>query len=107
MTNDNTAVTAHGEIEYETVTCDSCGNDVLEEDAYHFAIGGYKEKFGGEVRFKERNTTLGWACEYCHETGPIGYPTQSFFAETDTERRIQYVAVATLLLIIFGISLLI
>lgn len=52
------AETAHGRIEYETVKCDSCGNEVLPDDTVDFKIGSRE----------------GVACEHCHEEGPLSFP---------------------------------
>ena len=53
-----TTPTPYGEIEFETVECDSCGDELLEKNAKEFTIGDRE----------------GLACEYCTENGPIDFP---------------------------------
>ena len=37
------AITQHGEIEYETVECDSCGNEMMEGDEISYVLGEIKK----------------------------------------------------------------
>lgn len=53
-----TETTTHGEVEYEVVECDSCGNDVMTDEALDFQIGDREGK----------------ACSHCVEVGPIDFP---------------------------------
>jgi hypothetical protein len=77
------SVTAHGEIQYETVTCSSCGSTVPEEDAKRFVIGdvvgithwGALEK--REYKFDTSNYQEGWACKYCRNDDVIDFPLKS------------------------------
>lgn len=39
MRNTKKAVTVHGEVEYETFRCDSCGDEYMVEDAISIGIG--------------------------------------------------------------------
>jgi hypothetical protein len=67
-----TATTAYGEVEYETVQCESCENEVAKEDALALAVGDiYKKRvwshsnerkyyFNDDSDFYE-----GWLCPYC------------------------------------------
>jgi len=53
-----TAETVHGSIEYQTIECDSCGNETVVDDAKDFQIGDREGK----------------ACEHCYQNGPISFP---------------------------------
>ena len=65
------AITQHGEIEYETVECDSCENDMMEGDEITYVLGeikksdywSHKEEF--ELRFDKNNFYKGSLCPYC------------------------------------------
>lgn len=50
--------TIHGSIEYSVVECDSCGQDVMEDEANEFVIGDRE----------------GYACDVCKDEGPVGFP---------------------------------
>lgn len=87
MTDRNTAKTVHGEIEYETVTCDSCGNEILQSDAKRFVIGDHvrtKSWSGSGDELEFRNYTMGWACEICQNNGPVEFP-ESLFGSVDKD----------------------
>jgi hypothetical protein len=73
----NKAATAHGEVEYETVTCDSCGTEVIESDAMSFQIGTQLDK-----KYSRDVYVTGHACQHCADVGPAAYPEPS---------RLQYV----------------
>ena len=82
------ALTVHGEVDYDTVECSSCGNEVLEDESYGFILydsakvkktrswhdhnewevynGGYKE---------------GHICPFCYDEGPVDYPRTRSFAQ--------------------------
>jgi len=62
MSEKQTAVTAHGEVEYEVVKCDSCGNMVLPENTAEFTIGDRE----------------GVACEHCVDEGPASFPGSTY-----------------------------
>lgn len=57
-TTTQTVETAHGTVEYETVACDSCGQEIHEDDAREFTIGDRE----------------GVACEHCVDEGPAEFP---------------------------------
>lgn len=79
-----TAHTAHGDVDYETVVCASCENEVPKQTSTRFIMGdvvehhnwGYKnvEEYG----FDSSSIAKGWACEYCRESemGVAGFPTK-------------------------------
>lgn len=81
MTETKTAQTVYGDVEYETVECDSCNNEVMKEEAFRFLLFGEEtlrqkiDKYD-RTEYKFENDTLieGWACEHCHENGPISFP---------------------------------
>lgn len=73
-----TAETIHGSVEYETVECSSCGQEIAKEDALVFAIGrGKKERYGG-VKIKAKKQ--GYACDHCADN-PIAFPRAESFIE--------------------------
>jgi len=78
MTQTETVYTAHGEVEYEIVECDSCGDSVRKTNAQRYYIGDVRRtrlKFGHrQVRFDKKTPAKGWACEYCRENGVVGFP---------------------------------
>ncbi len=61
MVESRTATTVHGEVEYDVVECDSCGDEVVVDEALDFKIGDREGK----------------ACAYCYEEGPISFPDPS------------------------------
>lgn len=67
-----TATTAYGEVEYETVQCEGCENEVPKEDALALAVGDlYKRRVWSHSN--ERNYCFrddsdfyeAWLCPYC------------------------------------------
>lgn len=73
-------VTAHGEIEYETVECSSCGNDVMKEKAKGFIVYDQDkvkrthDRLGHyEWEIYDGGYITGWACPYCAEE-PLSFP---------------------------------
>ena len=74
------ATTVHGTVAYETVTCDSCGNEVAKEDAERFVIGEVKSERAtcGAYQIRFTHHREGWACPYCRDD-PAGYPTRFAF----------------------------
>jgi len=65
-----TAVTPHGEVEYETVECDSCGVEIAKSEAYRFVAFSQ----GFDPSYVCECATRGWVCDYCREA-PAGLPT--------------------------------
>lgn len=57
--------TVYGNVEVETVECDSCGNEILKEEANTFEIGDGADAWSG------------WACDLCVSEGPIEFPNNS------------------------------
>lgn len=81
MTETKTAQTVYGDVEYETVECDSCNNEVMKEEAFRFLLFGEEtlrhkvDKYDRLIyTFEEDSLTKGWACKHCHENGPISFP---------------------------------
>lgn len=80
MSETRTATTPHGEVEYEVVTCDSCGNDVAKEDAKDFFIGDVDEitDYHGQEKVYFDTLEQGKACPICADDeavdGPISFP---------------------------------
>jgi len=81
MPKTETAMTQHGEVEYEVVECASCGNDVSKEDAQDFLIGDITSTGGyhSSNKYTVECATTGYACPVCADSdsdvGPIGFPT--------------------------------
>ena len=77
------SVTAHGEVEYETVVCDSCETTIPKEHAKRFVIGDVVEIHHRGALGKRQygfNTSAcqeGWACEYCRNAGVVDFPLKS------------------------------
>jgi len=72
MSQTESITTEHGRIEYETVDCDSCGAEVAKKDAYRYIMyerGADPEYVGGGNK-----RAIGWACEYCFDSGPLDVP---------------------------------
>lgn len=79
MTDVETIQTPYGEVEFQTVECDSCGESIRKENAQRFLIGDIhrtRTKFNRRVVHfkKDCNPVVGWCCEYCRDAGPIDYP---------------------------------
>lgn len=72
-----TATTAHGEVEYETVECDSCNNEVAQEKARDFVIGDIKASKSwthrSHARFEiyDEGRYRGTLCPYCSDMNHI------------------------------------
>ena len=83
MSDQKQATTAHGTVEYETVTCSSCDVDVVRADAKRFVIGEMKKSrnrsYKGiqEFHFDSREYATGWACPHCQDTTVVGFPPSS------------------------------
>lgn len=71
-----TTPTVHGDVEYETVECDSCGNELAKESADRLIVGDVdrirtSDYRPDEIRFN--SYTLGWVCPYCN-SDPASFP---------------------------------
>ena len=79
-TKTETVATQFGNVEVETVDCDSCGATIKKENAKKFVIGDFDETVNTKstsrvsYRFEEGTANDGWACEYCRDEGPASYP---------------------------------
>lgn len=62
-TTSEQTTTAHGEVTYETVECDSCGQSVKKDDAYVVLIGD-RTKSPWHIEGKRAELH---ACEHCVE----------------------------------------
>jgi len=75
-----TATTTHGTVEYETVECDSCENEVAKADAERFIIvhemRGTRD-WGDHTKYNVNDGTTGWICPYCSDNGPMSTPDRS------------------------------
>lgn len=75
------AQTAHGEVEYETVTCDSCESEVMKSEAFRFVTFA-QDEIRKEMSWHDHHEwevydggyRAGWACPYCHDAGPADFP---------------------------------
>jgi hypothetical protein len=86
---ERTVDTAQGEVSYETVICQSCGDEVAKEGAIRCVIGAIeKEKY-----WSHKNTTdiefdgrpdKGWLCDFCHEN-PAAYPHRNDKVEASSD----------------------
>lgn len=102
-----TAPTVHGEVEYETVECASCGERVAKKNASRFVIGDLYS--GREIRRRpgkytrihfEHGPNMGWACDYCKDD-PIRFPRGTKFKALASVR-----ALFTVTLFVIGVYLL-
>ena len=98
--------TAHGEVEYETVECDSCGEQVAREAATSIVVGDVKEKapLNGldYSRYKFHGTPAeGWVCEYCQDD-PAGFPRVTYTLSTEEIIMIAGVVVVVALTLLDG-----
>lgn len=111
--------TIHGSIEYEVIECDSCGQDVVEEQAKPFFIltGDSVTAWvdGEPITEKEEDEKFvieacGAACPHCTETGPVGFPEEQKETEENpimTGRELLIGLVSLLLGHLFGMVVLI
>ena len=75
-----TAETIHGSIEYKTVECTSCGNEVAETDALDYVAGdimgvdhwGHRDAY--EFSIDDATLHQGHLCPYCADAGPFTAP---------------------------------
>lgn len=89
MSETQTITTSHGEVEYEVVQCDSCGNDVAKGDAKDFVIGDIDKisDYHNQDKVYFSEYTRGYACSICADDesvdGPAGFPgTRRSFGKT-------------------------
>ncbi|SIR99934.1 hypothetical protein SAMN05421858_5080 [Haladaptatus litoreus] len=74
MSQKQKTTTVHGDVEYETVECSSCGNEVAKSQACYFVIGEKTNHLRSRNRVNFKNGYItGWACQYCAD-GPVGFP---------------------------------
>ena len=69
MSQTQTITTEYGDVQVETVECDSCGNTIARDAAHEFTIGSRD----------------GHACDYCVENGPISFPEKVYRLTTPTD----------------------
>lgn len=75
----HTIGTEFGAVEFETVTCASCGSETPKQSAQPFFIGPVQRTHSNNVKYEvdfesREETAVGWACPYCREEGPMRYP---------------------------------
>lgn len=72
-TKSQTAMTAHGDVEYDTVSCTNCGNELLTDDAVFVGVGLSEQSCSGlcdeTYETYRRSVPL---CEFCGKE-TIGY----------------------------------
>lgn len=84
--------TAYGDVEIETVECDSCGDEVPKEDASDFLVGDIRQTnhwhHKSAVEFEVSDTTLrrGYLCSYCEDRGPLSTPPWEWRAALTFDR---------------------
>jgi len=104
MSERETAVTIHGEVEYATVECSSCGETVAAEHATSVIVGDVTniESWGHQPDQYEfgNGKERGKICEYCRDD-PAAYPSGRVFDALSSAR-----ALATAALFILGVYLL-
>lgn len=99
--------TAHGEVEYETVECSSCGNTVPEQSAKRYVVGTVQNiKHWGalgkrEYEFDTSDYQEGWACEYCRNDGVVDFPLMSVW----NARFAQWIAIVTAIAFFVGLAM--
>lgn len=82
--------TTEGEVEYDTVVCSSCGDEMTKQGTARVVIGQIKEE--GYWRHKDSTNMefegrphKGWLCDVCHET-PTAYPHKDDGGGSDNGR---------------------
>lgn len=83
------------EVEIEIVECSSCGQEIPKEKAHEFEIKG-KNEADGLTGVKAGVGSHGWACDYCVENDPIGFPDPGPKWEIDTPFILNFVLWALL-----------
>ena len=82
MSERETAVTVHGDVEYETVECESCGERVAATHATDVIVGevtNVSEYTSISNRYKFANgMNRGQLCDYCRDD-PAAYPSGRYF----------------------------
>lgn len=85
MSEKQVAGTVFGDVEYEIVTCSSCGQEELKDEAHQFVIGNVKRKRSRfsyyRFEFHDGSWTSGWACRNCADDSPVGFPVSVSFWE--------------------------
>ena len=104
MSERETAVTVHGEVEYETVECVSCGESVAAEHTTSVIVGDVSHikhwsHTADEYQFGN-GMDRGKLCEYCRDD-PAAYPSGRYFDLVASTR-----AVLTAALFVLGVYLL-
>lgn len=97
------ATTPHGEVEYETVECASCGNQVAKPAAKRFVVGDIQSEYdwGGKAEYNFiKSRAEGWACSFCWDD-PAGFPEQDFWKD---ERTHHFIA-GTLIRLLIALAL--
>jgi len=89
-TDRKTVATPHGEVEYETVVCDSCGSETRKDDAYRFLLISELKRESSRLDHDEfevytSDYTDGWACPYCADADPVDYPGRGYFQRVRSE----------------------
>jgi len=85
MSTTQTVHTQFGEVEVETVECDSCGNEIAKDDAKKFTIG-------------ERE---GYACSHCVDEGPISFPPDKWIFKPAEDMLLSVILFPLMLLFAF------
>lgn len=76
-TKTRTSTTALGEVQYETVECNSCEQEVMKKEASRFYAGtvrkekAWRHRGVKEVEFDNRSYHSGWLCPYCLDDDDI------------------------------------
>jgi len=73
-----TVDTVHGTVDYETVKCSSCDNEVHTDMAADYLVGkleGQRSGWGGQqYEFDQATLQRGYLCPHCVDAGPINTP---------------------------------
>lgn len=86
------ATTAHGEIEYETIPCENCDNDVLKEEAVPVHLDPKSKRCneaticGAEHPYPRQESTL---CLHCAKS-IFGYERKGFWNSQETITRLKW-----------------
>jgi hypothetical protein len=104
MTEKKRATTAHGDVTYETVECDSCETEVMKTEARRFVVGNLKKtkhrsyRSEKQLHFEDSDYTVGWVCPYCFEEDIVGFPSRStvwnWFCGLDEGVKVLFIAFA-------------
>lgn len=83
MSDKREITTVYGNIEVETVRCDSCDQEVPKQEAKRWVMGDVQSEKAWRLlgkykyEFKTGSITTGWACEYCRDEGIAALPDSS------------------------------